>query len=43
MLPVDLCRRPVFALSVATAVCAHATQMICIVSLPFYFQYPERV
>ena len=37
MLPVDLFRRPVFTLSVATAVCAHAAQMICFVALPFYF------
>jgi DHA2 family multidrug resistance protein-like MFS transporter len=41
MLPVDLFRRPVFALSVATAVCAHAAQMICFVTLPFYFQYVD--
>ncbi len=41
MLPVDLFRRPVFALSVATAVCAHAAQMICFVSLPFFFQYVD--
>jgi DHA2 family multidrug resistance protein-like MFS transporter len=41
MLPVDLFRRPVFALSVATAVCAHAAQMICFVALPFYFQYVD--
>lgn len=39
MLPVDLFRRPVFALSVATAVCAHAAQLIAFVALPFYFQY----
>ena len=39
MLPVDLFRRPVFALSVATAICAHAAQLIAFVSLPFYFQY----
>jgi MFS transporter, DHA2 family, multidrug resistance protein len=39
MLPVDLFRRPVFALSVATAVCAHAAQLVAFVSLPFYFQY----
>ena len=39
MLPVDLFRRPVFALSVATAVCAHGAQMIAMIALPFYFQY----
>lgn len=39
ILPVDLFRRPVFALSVATAICAHAAQLIALVSLPFYFQY----
>ncbi len=39
MLPVDLFRRPVFALSVATAICAHAAQLIAFISLPFYFQY----
>ena len=38
MLPVDLFRRPVFALSVATAICAHAAQLIAFVALPFYFQ-----
>ena len=39
VLPVDLFRRPVFALSVATAICAHAAQLISLVTLPFYFQY----
>jgi MFS transporter, DHA2 family, multidrug resistance protein len=38
MLPVDLFRRPVFALSVATAICAHGAQLIAFVSLPFYLQ-----
>ena len=42
MLPVDLFRRPVFALSVATAICAHGAQLIAFVALPFYFQYVER-
>jgi DHA2 family multidrug resistance protein-like MFS transporter len=41
MLPVDLFRRPVFALSVATATCVHAAAMITLLSLPFYFQYVE--
>jgi MFS transporter, DHA2 family, multidrug resistance protein len=39
MLPVDLFRRPVFALSCLTATCAHAAQMIALITLPFYFQY----
>ena len=39
MLPIDLFRRPVFALSVATAICAHAAQLIAFIALPFYFQY----
>ena len=39
MLPVDLFRRPVFALSVATAIFAHAAQLVAFVALPFYFQY----
>jgi DHA2 family multidrug resistance protein-like MFS transporter len=38
MLPVDLFRRPVFALSVATAICAHGAQLIAFVTLPFYLQ-----
>jgi DHA2 family multidrug resistance protein-like MFS transporter len=41
MLPVDLFRRPVFALSVATAVCVHGASMITLITLPFYFQYVE--
>ena len=39
MLPVDLFRRPVFALSVATATFTHGAQMIAMLVLPFYFQY----
>jgi DHA2 family multidrug resistance protein-like MFS transporter len=38
MLPIDLFRRPMFALSAATAVCAFAVQGIAFVSLPFYFE-----
>ena len=38
MLPVDLFRRPMFALSAATAVCSFAVQGIGFVSLPFYFE-----
>jgi DHA2 family multidrug resistance protein-like MFS transporter len=41
MLPVDLFRRPVFALSVATASCVHGAAMITLISLPFYLQYVE--
>ena len=41
MLPVDLFRRPVFALSVATAACVHGAAMITLITLPFYFQYVE--
>lgn len=37
MLPVDLYRRPMFALSSATALCSFA-QGIAFVALPFYFQ-----
>ncbi|MCW5701471.1 MAG: MFS transporter [Bradyrhizobium sp.] len=38
MLPVDLFRRPLFALSAATAVCSFTVQGLAFVSLPFYFQ-----
>ncbi len=38
MLPIDLFRRPMFSLSVATAVCSFAVQGIAFVSLPFYFE-----
>lgn len=38
MLPVDLFRRPLFALSSLTAVCTFATQSLAFVSLPFYFE-----
>jgi MFS transporter, DHA2 family, multidrug resistance protein len=38
MLPIDLFRRPVFALSAVTAVCAFAVQGLAFVSLPFYFE-----
>ena len=41
MLPVDLFRRPVFALSVATAVCVHAAAMITLITLSFYFRHVE--
>jgi DHA2 family multidrug resistance protein-like MFS transporter len=38
ILPIDLFRRPVFALSAATAVCSFAVQGLAFVSLPFYFE-----
>ncbi len=38
VLAVDLLRRPVFALSVLTAICAFSTQGLAFVSLPFLFQ-----
>ena len=39
LLPVDLFRRPIFALSVATSVCSYIAQTSAYVVLPFYFQY----
>jgi DHA2 family multidrug resistance protein-like MFS transporter len=38
MLPIDLFRRPMFSLSVATAVFTFAVQGLAFVSLPFYFE-----
>lgn len=38
MLPVDLFRRPQFALSSATAVCTFTAQGLAFVALPFYFE-----
>jgi DHA2 family multidrug resistance protein-like MFS transporter len=38
MLPIDLFRRPVFALSAATSICAFSVQGLAFVSLPFYFE-----
>jgi len=38
VLPVDLFRRPLFALSAATAVCSFAVQGLSFVALPFYFE-----
>jgi DHA2 family multidrug resistance protein-like MFS transporter len=38
MLPVDLLRRPLFALSICTAVCAFCTQGLAFVGLPFFFE-----
>lgn len=38
VMPLDLLRHPVFALSVATSVASFATQMLAFVSLPFFFE-----
>jgi DHA2 family multidrug resistance protein-like MFS transporter len=38
MLPIDLFRLPLFALSAATAVCSFAVQGLSFVALPFYFE-----
>ena len=38
LLPVDLLRIPLFALSIATSVCSFTAQMIAFVSLPFFLQ-----
>jgi MFS transporter, DHA2 family, multidrug resistance protein len=37
LLPLDLLRRPVFALSMVTSVCSFTAQTLAYVSLPFYF------
>ena len=39
MLPVDLFRLPIFALSVVTSICSYAAQTLAYLALPFYFQY----
>jgi MFS transporter, DHA2 family, multidrug resistance protein len=39
MLPVDLFRKPIFALSVGTSICTYTAQSLAFVALPFYFQY----
>ena len=38
LLPVDLLRRPVFALSLATSIASFAAQALALVALPFYFE-----
>ncbi|WP_313484335.1 MFS transporter [Pseudomonas sp.] len=38
MFPVDLLKRPMFALSALTAFCSFATQGLAFVSLPFFFE-----
>ncbi len=39
LLPLDLLRIPVFALSMGTSICSFAAQMIAFISLPFFLQY----
>lgn len=38
ILPIDLFRRPLFALSAATAICSFGVQGLSFVALPFYFE-----
>jgi MFS transporter, DHA2 family, multidrug resistance protein len=38
MLPIDLFRRPMFALSALTAICSFAVQGLAFVALPFYLE-----
>ncbi|WP_233127710.1 MFS transporter [Acetobacter sp. DsW_059] len=38
LLPLDLLRIPLFALSIAASVCAYAAQIMAYVSLPFFFE-----
>jgi DHA2 family multidrug resistance protein-like MFS transporter len=38
LLPLDLMRIPLFALSVATSICSYAAQILAYISLPFLFQ-----
>lgn len=38
LLPIDLLRNPVFALSVASSICSFSAQMLALVSLPFLFE-----
>lgn len=38
LLPIDLLRIPIFALSIATSICSFAAQTLAYVSLPFYLQ-----
>jgi MFS transporter, DHA2 family, multidrug resistance protein len=38
LLPIDLLRIPIFALSIGTSVCSFAAQMLAFVSLPFMMQ-----
>lgn len=38
LFPVDLLRRPIFALSVVTSLCSFASQNIAFVTMPFFFE-----
>ena len=38
LLPVDLLRIPIFALSIVTCICSFAAQMLALVALPFHLQ-----
>jgi DHA2 family multidrug resistance protein-like MFS transporter len=38
LLPVDLLKRPLFALSLATSIASFAAQSLAVVALPFYFE-----
>ncbi|ROR14787.1 MFS transporter [Erwinia sp. JUb26] len=38
LLPVDLLRIPIFALSLGTSICSFCAQMLAMVSVPFYLQ-----
>ncbi|MBJ3813726.1 MFS transporter [Shimwellia pseudoproteus] len=38
LLPVDLLRIPIFALSMCTSICSFTAQMLALVALPFYLQ-----
>ncbi len=39
LLPIDLLRIPIFALSLCTSICSFTAQMMAFISLPFFFQY----
>jgi DHA2 family multidrug resistance protein-like MFS transporter len=43
ILPLDLLRRPVFALSLATSITSFAAQSLALVALPFYFEGSLRL
>lgn len=38
LIPVDLMRIPIFALSVATSICSFTAQSLALVAMPFYFE-----
>lgn len=39
LLPLDLLRKPLFAVSMLTSVCSYLAQMLAMVALPFYLQH----